>query len=96
MIDALLLISGFSYYLIYFLHLKYIFAAKLTLDYKEDLNSRLGRVRSPPVTMRQLLIKSLTEDITEDMIRNIAFKNFNIESVEFRTDLLKSILSIFF
>ncbi|KAM3719998.1 Histone acetyltransferase mst2 [Dirofilaria immitis] len=62
--------------------------AKWVRKYKEILESRLGRMREPMESMRYLIVKPISDEITEKQIREICFKNYPIESVCFEKDML--------
>uniref|UniRef100_A0A9J2PHZ2 RRM domain-containing protein n=1 Tax=Ascaris lumbricoides TaxID=6252 RepID=A0A9J2PHZ2_ASCLU len=57
-------------------------------QYKDEVQKRLGRVREPSLGMRQLILKPLSNDVTEESIRTVAFKHHEIESVEFKDDAI--------
>lgn len=56
------------------------------MRYRGELERRLGRVREPPKYMAQLVVKPVDESVTEQAVRNIAFRHWDIESVEFKKD----------
>lgn len=63
-------------------------SAKTVQKYKDDLEKRLGRKREPLSAMRQLVLKPVSVETTEEEIFT-AFKHHAVESVEFKDDLLK-------
>ena len=63
---------------------------------KDELEQRLGRVREPDESMRQLVVKPVDGSITVNQVRDIAFKNYKIQSVEFMTDTVKYCFICFF
>uniref|UniRef100_A0A915PWJ1 RRM domain-containing protein n=1 Tax=Setaria digitata TaxID=48799 RepID=A0A915PWJ1_9BILA len=66
----------------------YLPQTKWVRKYKEILESRLGRMREPMESMRYLIVKPVSEEVTEKQIREICFKNYPIESVRFERDML--------
>ncbi|MCP9261790.1 hypothetical protein DINM_004506 [Dirofilaria immitis] len=66
----------------------YLPQTKWVRKYKEILESRLGRMREPMESMRYLIVKPISDEITEKQIREICFKNYPIESVCFEKDML--------
>ncbi|VDK47456.1 unnamed protein product [Anisakis simplex] len=56
-------------------------------EYKDELQTRLGRVREPSIHMRQLLLKPIGEQITQEQILNhTLLKNYPSATVEFKVD----------
>ncbi|KAL3993636.1 hypothetical protein ACH3XW_18375 [Acanthocheilonema viteae] len=66
----------------------YLPQTKWVRKYKEILESRLGRMREPMESMRYLIVKPVSDEVTEKQIREICFKNYPIESIRFEKDML--------
>lgn len=62
--------------------------AKWVRKYKEILESRLGRMREPMESMRYLIVKPVSDEVTEKQIRETCFKNYPIENIRFERDML--------
>ncbi|MFH4982234.1 hypothetical protein AB6A40_008943 [Gnathostoma spinigerum] len=61
---------------------------KGTMKQRQEIEKRQGHLREFPFSMRQLILKPLRDDVTEEHIRNEAFRDHEIEAVEFKQDLL--------
>uniref|UniRef100_A0A1I7V6P6 RRM domain-containing protein n=1 Tax=Loa loa TaxID=7209 RepID=A0A1I7V6P6_LOALO len=66
----------------------YLPQTKWVRKYKEILESRLGRMREPMESMRYLILKPVSDKVTEKQIRETCFKNYPIESIRFEKDML--------
>ncbi|VDO39014.1 unnamed protein product, partial [Onchocerca flexuosa] len=66
----------------------YLPQTKWVRKYKDILESRLGRMREPMESMRYLIVKPISDEVTEKQIRETCFKNYPIESVRFERDML--------
>uniref|UniRef100_A0A8R1XLN6 RRM domain-containing protein n=1 Tax=Onchocerca volvulus TaxID=6282 RepID=A0A8R1XLN6_ONCVO len=72
----------------------YLPQTKWVRKYKDILESRLGRMREPMESMRYLIVKPISNEVTEKQIRETCFKNYPIESVRFERDVLGQLMAV--